>query len=146
MCLVWGNVIFFCFLSSQLHNCFGKIRVVLRSIYESAAVLKKTFYSSGTEKDILEIVAVSLLLLLLLGLGGWTGGLGGFFLRPEMLCALSPPVTETTDGGLKTLVMLMVKCSCLEVPGYYLSTNKYEVCALWAVVTLTPLDFVELVA
>ena len=37
-----------------------------------------------------------------------------------MLSALSLPVTEVTDGGLKTLLGLMVKCSCLEVPGCWL--------------------------
>ena len=36
--------------------------------------------------------------------------------NPEMLCALSSPVTEATDGGLKCLARLMVKCTCLEVP------------------------------
>ena len=36
---------------------------------------------------------------------------------PEMLCTLSSPVTEPTDGGLKCFVGLMMKCSCLEVPG-----------------------------
>ena len=37
--------------------------------------------------------------------------------RPEMLCELSSPVTEATEGGLKLLVGLIVKCSGLEVPG-----------------------------
>ena len=36
---------------------------------------------------------------------------------PEMLCALSLPVTEAIDGGLKCLVALMVKCSLLAVLG-----------------------------
>ena len=35
--------------------------------------------------------------------------------RPEMMCVRSWPVTEATDGGLKTLVALMGKCSHLEV-------------------------------
>ena len=35
---------------------------------------------------------------------------------PKMLCELST-VTEATNGGLKLLLGLMVKCSCLEVPG-----------------------------
>ena len=38
------------------------------------------------------------------------------------------PVTEATDGGLNTLIRLMVKCSCLEVPGCCSSTATYEVC------------------
>ena len=33
-----------------------------------------------------------------------------------MLCELSSPVTEATEGGLKLLVGRVVKCSCLEVP------------------------------
>ena len=32
-----------------------------------------------------------------------------------MLCEPSAPVTEATEGGLKLLIGLMVKCSCLEV-------------------------------
>ena len=36
---------------------------------------------------------------------------------PEMLCALSLP-----ESGLKTLLGLMVICSCLEVRGCCLST------------------------
>ena len=35
---------------------------------------------------------------------------------PGMLCALSTPVTEATDG-LKILLGPIVKCSCFEVPG-----------------------------
>ena len=42
---------------------------------------------------------------------------------PEMLCALSLPVTEATEGGLKCLIGLMVTRSCLEVPGCCLSTT-----------------------
>ena len=34
-----------------------------------------------------------------------------------MLCSLYLPVTDTTEGGLKCLVGLMVKRSCIEVPG-----------------------------
>ena len=34
---------------------------------------------------------------------------------PEMLCALYLPVTEATNGGLKTLLGLMVKRSYLKV-------------------------------
>ena len=36
---------------------------------------------------------------------------------PEILCELSFPVTEAIEGGLELLLGLMVKCSCLEVPG-----------------------------
>ena len=36
----------------QLINCFGKIQVLLRRTYESAVVLKMTFYSSSPEKDL----------------------------------------------------------------------------------------------
>ena len=36
-------------------------------------------------------------------------------LSPEMLFTLSSRVTEVTDGSLKTLLGLMVKCSCCEV-------------------------------
>ena len=39
--------------------------------------------------------------------------------RPEMLCALSSPLTEATDGGLKALLGLMVKCSHLQAQGCY---------------------------
>ena len=52
------------------------------------------------------------------------------FGKIEMLCALSSPVTEATDGELKVLVGLMVECSCLEVAGCCLSTTRYEVCYL----------------
>ena len=41
---------------------------------------------------------------------------------PEILCALSSPVTEATDDGLKALDGLMVKYSCLEVMGSCSST------------------------
>ena len=34
------------------------------------------------------------------------------------MCELSSPLTEATDGGLKLLLGLMVKCSCLEVAGF----------------------------
>ena len=37
--------------------------------------------------------------------------------RLGVLCELSLPVTEATDNGLKVLEGLMVKCSCLGVPG-----------------------------
>ena len=38
--------------------------------------------------------------------------------KPEMLCEVLSPMTESTYGGLKLLVGLMKKCSCLdEVPG-----------------------------
>ena len=37
--------------------------------------------------------------------------------RPEMFCEHSSPVTEAADGRWKVLLGLMVKCSCLEVPG-----------------------------
>ena len=37
--------------------------------------------------------------------------------RHEM-CELPSPVTEATEGGLKLLVGLMGKFSCLAVPGY----------------------------
>ena len=40
-----------------------------------------------------------------------------------MLCALSSLVTEATVGGLKTLVGLMVKCSCLKVSVCWSSTT-----------------------
>ena len=43
------------------------------------------------------------------------------------MCALSSPVIEATDSGLKTFLGLMVKFSCLEVPGCS-STTTYEVC------------------
>ena len=53
MWLLWGSVMFlFVFLNSQLNNCFGKISVVLRRIFESA--VEWTFYSSDPEKDLLE--------------------------------------------------------------------------------------------
>ena len=57
--------------------------------------------------------------------------------KPEMLCELSSPVTDVTDGGLKVLVRLMVKCSCLENWGCWSSTTKYEVCWLFG---CCPLD------
>ena len=60
MFLFWG------FFDIQLNNCFGKVRVVLKRTYESAVVLKRASYSSGSEKDQLLVGAVSLLLL---GLG-----------------------------------------------------------------------------
>ena len=44
--------------------------------------------------------------------------------NPEMLCALSLPATEPTDDGLKWWVGLIVKSSCLELPGYYSSTAR----------------------
>ena len=37
--------------TSQLINCFGKNRVVLRITYKSTVILKRTFYNSGHEKD-----------------------------------------------------------------------------------------------
>ena len=43
-----------------------------------------------------------------------------------MLCALSPPVTEATEGGLKLLVGLMVKCSC---PMLLIINNSIELVA-----------------
>ena len=46
--------------------------------------------------------------------------------RPEMLCELSSLVTVATDHGLKALVGLMVKCSCLEVPGCSSLTTRCE--------------------
>ena len=46
---------------------------------------------------------------------------------PEMLCALSSPVTEATDDGLKDLLRLMMKCSCLEVLGCWSSTTTWKV-------------------
>ena len=61
-------IFLFVFLNMQLFHCFGEIRVVLRKTYESAVVLKRTFYSSGPEKDLLYVCAIGLLLLLL-GLG-----------------------------------------------------------------------------
>ena len=39
--------------NTQLINCFGIIQVVLRRTYESVVALKRTFYSSGPEKDVL---------------------------------------------------------------------------------------------
>ena len=36
--------------------------------------------------------------------------------KPEMLCELPCPVTEAREGGLKLLLGLMVKYSCLEAP------------------------------
>ena len=47
-----------------------------------------------------------------------------------MLCEVSSPVTEANGGGLKVLVRLMEKFSCLEVPGCQSLTTKYEVCCL----------------
>ena len=38
--------------------------------------------------------------------------------RPEMLCKVCHTVTEATDSGLKLVVGLIQKCSCLvEVQG-----------------------------
>ena len=48
--------------------------------------------------------------------------------NPEMLCALSLPVKDASDSVWKTLLGLMVKCSCLEVSGCCSSTIRYEVC------------------
>ena len=45
-----------------------------------------------------------------------------------MLWTLSSPVTKAIDGGLKYLVRLMVKCSCLEVPACCLSTTRQHGC------------------
>ena len=45
-----------------------------------------------------------------------------------MLCELSFPVARATDGGLKVLLGLIVKCSYLDVLGCYLLTIKYVVC------------------
>ena len=42
----------------------GKIGVVLRRTNESAVLLERAFHSIGLEKDLLEVRAVSLLLLL----------------------------------------------------------------------------------
>ena len=57
-----------------------------------------------------------------------------------MLCERSSPVTEVTDGLLKALVQLVVKCSFLEVPSCHQLSLKYA--ALWAVVVLlTPLSW-----
>ena len=61
--------------------------------------------------------------------------------RPKMLCDLTSPVAEATEGGLKALVGLMGKCSCLEVSGYY----GMESMAIWVVILSTPFGFVELV-
>ena len=50
------------------------------------------------------------------------------FKSPGMLYALSSPVIEATDGGLKILLRLMMKCKCLEVTGCCSSTTMQEVC------------------
>ena len=64
-----------------------------------------------------------------------------------MLCALSLPVIEATDGGLKCLLRLMVKCSCnvkSRVVGHKQLRRKSA--ALWAaVVPCVPLVSAELV-
>ena len=58
--MFWGHVFgvgwcnaFVCSFNKPFINCFGKIRVILTRTYESAVVLKRTFYSSGPEKDVL---------------------------------------------------------------------------------------------
>ena len=53
MCLVFGIVVFFVLgiFNMYLINCFEKIQLVLRRTYESAVVLKRTFYSIDPEKD-----------------------------------------------------------------------------------------------
>ena len=43
---------------------------------------------------------------------------------PEMLSAISSPETEAADSGLKYLVRLVVKCSCLEVLTCCLSKTR----------------------
>ena len=48
---------------------------------------------------------------------GWLEERRKMIESPEMLCARCVPMTEATDGGLKTLLELMVKCCCLEVKG-----------------------------
>ena len=42
---------------------------------------------------------------------------------PEILCALSLPVTEATNIGLNCFLGLMVKCSCVEGLGCCSSTT-----------------------
>ena len=62
---------------------------------------------------------------------------------PEILCAFSLLETKATVGGFKTLVGLMVKCSCLEVSGCLLHRKSVD---LWVVVVLlAPHGSVELV-
>ena len=62
-----------------------------------------------------------------------------------MLCELSS-VTEASEGGLKLWLVLMVKCSCLEV----LVVSHRQLCmkseTLWVIVVLlAQLGSVELV-
>ena len=47
-----------------------------------------------------------------------------------MLCEFYLLVTEAADGGLKILLWLMVKCSCLDIPDCWSSTTTYEVCCI----------------
>ena len=47
--------------------------------------------------------------------------------RPEMLYVVTS-VAEATEGGLKLLLGLVVKCICLEVPGCRSLTTKYKIC------------------
>ena len=49
------------------------------------------------------------------------------FENPDMLCWLSTPVAETTDGGLKCFVGVSVNVSGLEGKVCGLSTTKKEV-------------------
>ena len=80
--------VLFCFVleffSTQL-NCFWRIHVVLRRTYESAVVLKRTFYSSGPEKDVLEVGAVSLFCCCLTPMGEAEAGLAGWLASEEAL-------------------------------------------------------------
>ena len=47
----WYNASCLIFLNSKLINCFLMIWAVLRRTCKSAVVLKRVFYSSGSEKD-----------------------------------------------------------------------------------------------
>ena len=48
-----------------------------------------------------------------------------------MLCELLSPVTEATEGGLKVLGGLMVKCSCLEFVDHLAMLNWLYDLACW---------------
>ena len=55
-------------------------------------------------------------------------------------------MTEGSESGLKLLLGLMVKCSCLEVPFVDHRQLSMKSADLWPVVVLlTPLGFVDLV-
>ena len=48
------------------------------------------------------------------------------FESPDILCRLSLPVTEATDGGLKCFVSVKVNISGLEGPACWLSMTRKE--------------------